>query len=60
MLIETSTDEVVNVVGGIGHMPDGSVYSISMAGFVLLLIGMIGVVVVGIALVRARKKAGTN
>ena len=60
LLIETSTDEVVNVVGGIGHMPDASVYSISMAGFVLLLIGMIGVVVVGIILVRARKKAGTN
>ena len=60
LLIETSTDEVVNVVGGIGHLPDVSVYSISMAGFVLLLIGMVGVVVVGITLVRARKKAGTN
>ena len=60
LLIETSTDEVVNVVGGIGHMPDASVYSISMAGFVLLLIGMIGVIVVGITLVRGRKKAGTN
>ena len=60
LLIETSTDEVVNVVGGIGHIPDASVYSISMAGFALLLIGMFGVVVIGIILVRGRKKAGTN
>ena len=60
MLIVTSSDEVVNVVGGIGHIPDASVYSISMAGFVLLWGGMIGVVVLGFTLVRARKKAGIN
>jgi len=60
LVIETTDEDLVNVVGGIGHVPDASAYSISMAGFALLLIGMIGVVVVGIILVRQKKRERTN
>ena len=56
LIIETDSDEIISVVGGIGHVPDSSSYSISMAGFLMLLAGMIGVLVVGIILVRERKK----
>ena len=55
LVIGTDSDEVINVVGGIGHVPDSSSYSISTAGFFILLSGMIGVVVLGILLVRERK-----
>ena len=56
LVIEANSDNVINVVGGIGHVPDSSLYSISMTGFFMLLAGMIGVLVVGIILVRERKK----
>ena len=56
LVIETTDDNSVNVVGGIGHVPDASAYSISMIGFTMLLIGMIGVIVVGIIMVRQKKR----
>ena len=56
LVIETTNQDVVNAVGGRGHVPDGSAYSISIAGFAMLLIGMVGVVVVGVILVRQRKR----
>tara|TARA_B100001750_G_scaffold239884_1_gene248680 strand:- start:934 stop:1440 length:507 start_codon:yes stop_codon:yes gene_type:complete len=56
LVIDANSDNVINVVGGVGHVPDSSSYSISMAGFFMLLAGMIGVLVVGIILVRERKK----
>ena len=56
LVIEANSDSEINVVGGIGHVPDSSSYSISMAGFFMLLVGMIGVLVLGIILVRERKK----
>ena len=60
LVIETTNDMVVNVVGGIGHVPDASAYSISVIGFAMLLIGMIGVVVIGIILIRQRKQTSVN
>ena len=56
LVIDANSDNVINVVGGVGHVPDSSSYSISMAGFFMLLAGMIGVLFVGIILVRERKK----
>ncbi len=55
LIIEVQSDYVINVVGGIGHVPDSSSYSISMAGFFMLLAGMISVVVLGVILVKERK-----
>ena len=59
-MIDTTNEMAVNVVGGIGHVPDTSAYSISMIGFALLLIGMLGVVIVGIILIRQRKKTNVS
>ena len=56
LVIETTGDDLVDVVGGIGHVPDASAYSISLIGFAMLLIGMIGVVVIGIIMVRQKKR----
>ena len=56
LVIEAQSDYVINVVGGIGHVPDSSSYSISMAGFFMLLAGMISVLVLGVILVKERKK----
>ena len=56
LVIETNSDEMINVVGGIGHVPDSSAYSISTAGFFILLSGMIGVIVLGMLLVRERRQ----
>ena len=58
--VETTGDELVNVVGGIGHVPDASAYSISMIGFSMLLIGMTGVIVIGIIMVRQKKREQVN
>ena len=55
LVIETVDGNSVNVVGGIGHVPDASSYSVSLIGFAMLLIGMIGVIVVGIIMVRQKK-----
>ena len=60
LVIDTTNEMAVNVVGGIGHVPDASAYSISMIGFALLLIGMLGVVIVGIILIRQRKKTNVS
>jgi hypothetical protein len=60
LVIETVSGDLVNVVGGIGHVPDASAYSISMIGFAMLLIGMIGVIVVGIIMIRQRKREGSS
>lgn len=60
LVIDTTNELPVNVVGGIGHVPDASAYSISMIGFALLLIGMLGVVIVGIILIRQRKKTNVS
>ena len=54
--IQTQSNNVINIIGGIGHVPDSSSYSLSIAGFFMLLSGMIGVIILGIILVRERKK----
>ena len=56
LIIKTQSSETLSVVGGIGHVPDSSSYSISMAGFFILLLGMLGVLIIGIILVKERKK----
>ena len=56
LIIKTQSSETLNVVGGIGHVPDSSSYSISMAGFFILLLGMLGVLIIGVILVKERKK----
>lgn len=56
LIIKTQSSETLSVVVGIGHVPDSSSYSISMAGFFILLLGMLGVLIIGVILVKERKK----
>ena len=55
LIISTSEPEEIPLVGGIGHVPDSTGVSISIAGFFIIIIGMAGVVVIGFMIVRQRK-----
>ena len=55
LIISTSELEEIPLVGGIGHVPDSTGVSISIAGFFIIIIGMAGVVVIGFMIIRQRK-----
>ena len=56
LIISTIETEEIPLVGGIGHVPDSTGVSISIAGFFIIIIGMVGVVVIGFMIVRQKKK----
>ena len=56
LIISTLETEDVGVVGGIGHVPDSTGVTISIAGFIVIMTGMIGVIVIGFMIIRQRKK----
>lgn len=55
MIIENS-GEYTDVVGVIGHVPDTAKFSVGISGFYLLVAGLIGMGVVGIFVIKNRKK----
>ena len=55
LIITTSDSEDIGLVGGIGHVPDSTGVTISIAGFFMIIIGMIGIAVIGFMIVRQRK-----
>jgi len=56
LIISTSELEEIPLVGGIGHVPDSTGVSISIAGFFIIILGMAGVVVIGFLIIRQKKK----
>ena len=56
LIISTSETEDVGVVGGIGHVPDSTGVTISIAGFIVIMTGMIGVIVIGFMIIRQRRR----
>ena len=56
LIISTSESEEIPLVGGIGHVPDSTGVSISIAGFFVIILGMVGVVVIGFLIIRQKKK----
>ena len=56
LIISTSESEEIPLVGGIGHVPDSTGVTISIAGFFVIVLGMIGVAVIGFMIIRQRKK----
>ena len=56
LIISTSESEEIPLVGGIGHVPDSTGVSISIVGFFIIIIGMIGVAVIGFMIVRQKKQ----
>ena len=55
LIISTSESEEIPLVGGIGHVPDSTGVTISIAGFFIIIIGMIGVGGIGFMIIRQRK-----
>ena len=56
LIITTSETEEIPLVGGIGHVPDSTGVTISIAGFFFVIIsGMIGVAVIGFMIIRQKK-----
>ena len=56
LIISTSESQEIPLVGGIGHVPDSTGVSISIAGFFIIIIGMVGIVVIGFMIVRQKKQ----
>ena len=56
LIISTSESEEIPLVGGIGHVPDSTGVSISIVGFFIIIIGMIGVAVIGFMIIRQKKQ----
>ena len=56
LIISTSDTEEIGVVGGIGHVPDSTGVTISIAGFFVIVLGMVGIMAVGFMMIRQRKK----
>lgn len=54
--IENSGLEESQIIAGLGYMPNASTLSVGITGFFLLIVGLIGIVGIGIYLVRNRKK----
>ena len=55
LIISTSESEEIPLVGGIGHLPDSTGVTISIAGFFIIISGMIGVAVIGFMTIRQKK-----
>jgi hypothetical protein len=55
LIISTEESEEIPLVGGIGHVPDSTGVTISIAGFIVIVLGMIGVAVIGFMIIRQRK-----
>ena len=55
LIISTSESEEIPLVGGIGHVPDSTGVTISIAGFIVIVLGMIGVAIIGFMIIRQRK-----
>ena len=56
LIISTWETEEIGVVGGIGHVPDSRGVTISIAGFFVIILGMVGIMAVGFMMIRQRKK----
>jgi len=54
--IHNSGLEESKVVVGLGYMPDAGTLSIGIIAFILLIVGLIGIVGIGIYSIRSRKK----
>ena len=55
LIISTEESEEIPLVGGIGHVPDSTGVTISIAGFIVILLGMIGVAIIGFMIIKQKK-----
>ena len=55
LIISTAESEEIPLVGGIGHLPDSTGVTISIAGFIVIVLGMIGVAAIGFLIIKQKK-----
>jgi len=55
LIISTTDSKNIGLVGGIGHVPDSTGVTISIVGFFIIILGMLGVAVIGFMIIRQRK-----
>ena len=60
LIIENSSPEDIQIMTVIGHMPDKDTLSVGITGFFLLLVGLVGIVGVGIYVIRTKRKEKFN
>ena len=54
--IENLGNEEAKIVAGLGYMPDSSTLSVGITGFFLLIVGLVGIVGIGLFVIRSRQK----
>ena len=56
IVIENSGLKETKIVAGVGYMPDSNIISVGIAGFYILVVGLIGIVGIGVYIIRNRRK----
>ena len=56
IVIENSGLEETKIVAGVGYMPDSKTLFVGIAGFYILVVGLIGIVGIGFYTIRNRRK----
>ena len=60
LIIENSSPEDIQMMGVMGHMPDKGTLSVGITGFYILIVGLVGIVGVGIYVIRSKRKEKFN
>ena len=60
LIIENLSPEDIQIMAVIGHMPDKGTLSVGIIGFFILIVGLVGIVGVGIYVIRTKRKEKFN
>ena len=60
LIIENLSSEDIQIMAVIGHMPDKGTLSVGITGFFILIVGLVGIVGVGIYVIRTKRKEKFN
>jgi len=60
LIIENLSPEDIQIMGVIGYMPDKGTLSVGIIGFFILIVGLVGIVGVGIYVIRTKRKEKFN
>ena len=60
LIIENLSSEDIQIMAVIGYMPDKGTLSVGIIGFFILIVGLVGIVGVGIYVIRTKRKEKFN